>query len=105
MSIYDFLYIVAFLLMMAIFLTKIYNMFMVGKWYDLKIAFILYIVYVLALGVTFFITLINPTRLIYLVLFRLGSWLLAFNTLFLVIELVLNWGLFDRSIKAYNPRD
>lgn len=87
MNIYDFLFIVQLLVLIGIFLYKLYNILNIGKIYDYKYGVILFVSFLIAWFVGFAIFMFQPERLIYSILFRFGSFLLAINMLFMIIEI------------------
>ena len=89
MNIYDFLFIVQFLVLISIILVKLYNIFSIGEFYDMRIGFLLFIGYFIAWFVGFSIFMFQPERLIYSMLFKFGNLFLVFNMLFLFIEILL----------------
>ena len=75
----------------GIFLAKLYNMFTVATWYDKKLTWILFIGSVIAWGIALLIRLHEYDTYIYGTLHDLMSYMLAFQTLFLVAELIMHW--------------
>lgn len=106
MAIYDGMFIIAFLAMVIITFVKFYNALNVGKVYDIKIGFMLFAGYLIAWVTGFIVFAANPETLIYHMLFRLSSWLLGLNTLFILIELIINLrDTAEKQIGAYNSKE
>jgi len=87
MNIYELLFIFHLFILFGILLAKIYNLMSLCKTYNIKIAFLLFISYFIAWIGGFVIMMLNPEILIYNVLFRIGTWSITLNTLFLMIEI------------------
>lgn len=104
MNTYSFLFIVGFLVCFGIFLAKTYNLFNAGKFYNMALGFILFLVFPVA-WLLMFIALANyPENLIFSVLYRLSSWLLLIVAVFTAIELILMFSAgSQKKIKAYRP--
>jgi hypothetical protein len=103
--IYDAMFIIAFLVMMGIIFAKFYNALSVGSVYDIKIAFMLFSGYIVAWVTSFVVFAANPEIVIYNMLFRLSSWFLVLNVLFLIIEIILFLrDTAQRPIKAFNSK-
>lgn len=105
MHIYDFLYIVQFIVLIGITLAKLYNIFTNCKWYDLKLTWVLFIGFVLAWFTGFSIFMLEPERAIYMVLFNMARVLFLLNFLFLLVEVLINLGLIaNKEMKPYEAR-
>jgi len=103
MNIYDFMGILAFLATVGVVLAKMFNLMDMGKLYDIKIGFILFITAMIGWLLIFSGLASFPERMIYLTLFKLNSWLLVLTTLFTFIEvLMLFVSLGRKPVKARN---
>ncbi len=103
MDIFDLMFIIQFIVLISIIMIKFYNVMSSGLWYDIKIAFVLWAVFLISWGVGGIILMINPTELIFLQLYKLGSWMILLNFVFLAIEIFFH--IRDRAlvtITAYN---
>ena len=87
MDIFDFMFIIQFVVLISIIMIKFYNVMSSGLWYDIKIAFVTWALFLIFWGVGGIILMINPTELIFLQLYRLGSWMILLNFVFLAIEI------------------
>jgi len=98
MSIYELLFILCFFGFLIITLMKLFNIFSVGNFYDMKLAFIYFVSTFILYAVLFVIVLTNPEIIIYHALFNLCTWILRLNVLFMIIELFFYW-----KVKAIQP--
>jgi hypothetical protein len=104
MTIYDILFLLAFMTLIGITLAKLYNLFSVGEFYDIRMGFILFILFFIAYAVAMVNFMILPERTIYMVLFKFQTWFVWINTLFMVIEVIMHIKLSAvGGIKAYKP--
>ena len=103
MELYELLFFIAFLGMLGIMTTKLLNMFngFTGK--DFKQAMILFILGVIAWGITLFINIVYYDSDIIRVMFLFGTGIFLVNTLFFIVEVVKN--VADAGQRArYTPR-
>lgn len=102
MDAYEFLFIVQLLVFVGLLLVKFYNVISVGRAYDLRWSFVLFVGSLLAYGVGFVVLLLDFEESLYLELFKLETWSLGVVFLFLFVELVYWWlaGL-PKEIKPY----
>ena len=103
--IYDAMFIIAFLVMISIIFIKFYNALSAGTFYDIRAAFMLFAGYLIAWVTSFIVFAANPEITIYNMLFKLGSWLMGLNVLFLIIEIILSMrDTAQKPIAAYNSK-
>jgi hypothetical protein len=88
MDLYEILYLMGFLITLAISIIKINNI--LGGWqnYDIKAGFILFVVYTLGWGVMFITSMFYIDVLLMSMLFKLANMFFALNGLLLIIELI-----------------
>lgn len=104
MTIQDLLFILYLIGILGIFLYKLYNIVSLGKIYDLKVAIILFIGYFLAWLIGFVVFMLDPERLIYMFMFKIGTWLILLNVLFFIVELVFYLvSITEKAIMPYKP--
>jgi len=75
------------IIFIGIFLAKIYNLFTLGKFYDIKIGFILLIITVICFLMGVLALLNIPTMIFISQIFRLESWLYYFHFVFFLVEI------------------
>lgn len=106
MDIFDLMFIIQFIVLITVIMAKFYNVMSSGLWYDIKIAFVLWGTFLIAWVVGGVILMINPTELIFSQLYKLGSWMILLNFVFLAIEIFFH--IRDRSlvtIQAYSSAE
>lgn len=86
-NIYSMLFAVQFFIAVAIVLYRIYNGMNLGKLYDIKVSFMLFIGYLLCWLVGLMITLFNPETLILSQILKIENIMFMLNTLFFIIEI------------------
>lgn len=91
MNIYEFVFIVQFVIFIGIFLVKLYNVMSKGRAYDVKVSFLLFILGLFCHAVGFWIFMLKPEELIYWSLIRLENVISLVLVLFFFIELLLSW--------------
>jgi len=102
MDLYEFIFIIQFLAFIGIFLAKLYNLFSMGQWYDMRIGWILLIGAFLAYGVGFTISMHQQAELGFLSLFQYQIWGLGIHVLLMLAELFVVWyGTATQPIKPY----
>lgn len=87
MNIYDFLYIVMFMYITGAFLYKVYNIMNIGKIYNIKIGFVIFMGALISWLVMFISFSVYPERVIYHILFRLANNLIILHAISLIIEM------------------
>lgn len=98
---------IQFLVVISITFLKLYNVMSAGKFYDLKMSFLLFIGLVIFWGVGMVTVSIDATtitefdELLPSSLFQIESWLLSINLIFLFVELFLAYGV-RKPIDSYN---
>ena len=105
-TLYDMFFLLQFIVIIVIILVKLYNVMSLGETYDIRISILLFIGYFIAYGVAFVVFLLDPEELLYLQLFRLESWLIVLNVVFLMAELFFNFkrqGLTPIKANMSNP--
>lgn len=103
MDIYEFVFIIQLLAFIGILLAKLYNVFSLGQWYDMKISFILFISAVMAFGVGLVISALGYEELLYLTLFTIEGWLLGLHAMLLLTEIFMHWyNTATKRVQAYN---
>mgnify|MGYP001558605140 CR=1 FL=1 len=106
MDMYGLFFIIQLLVCVGIILAKVYNFMTFGKWYDMRISFILFIGYLFSYLLGLFVFFLDAEELLYLQIFRLESFLLALNVLFLFIEIIFYLKDTIKSpYKAYNATE
>ena len=90
MEFVDLIFLISFLSALGITGAKVYNISSVGKAYELRTGFLLFIGYLLSFGVSLVVVLHDAgTNLIYLSFYQLVVWFLVLNLLFMVVELFI----------------
>lgn len=115
MDIGEVLFLIQFLVFIAITLYKLYNILSNFETYDIKTGFMLFVLTWLCFGVGMVINITavgyaidsaGTINLVFSQLFTLESWLVILNTLFMLIELFLflsKLGI-DQTRQAHNSR-
>lgn len=98
-SITNAFFLVQFLAVIGITLAKLYNIMSYGKFYmeepteetkpHLRISFLLLICFFISYFIGFIVFMLDPTTLIYSILFRLEILLVILNVLFFLIEIFI----------------
>lgn len=101
MDIFDLLFVISFIALIGISLAKLFNVMLLGKFYDIYKSIIFLIITVVSWFITLVILLINPEEVIFLTLFRFCTPILILNTLFFIIELFIYIG--SGMVKAIKP--
>jgi hypothetical protein len=91
MNFTEFIFFIQLFGFFIILLAKLYNLFTVGKFYDIKISFILFISQVLLFGFGLMVVLTDYTQILFSRLLQWETWFLAFSFLFLLAELFFYW--------------
>jgi hypothetical protein len=89
MNIVHAFFMISFIICIVILLLKIYNLLSVGEWYDIKMGFMLFIVYLLAWLVGLVCVLMDLNVQLLITLFKLQTWLMLVNVVALLVELFL----------------
>ena len=89
MNIYEVLFLIQFFVIIVLILIKTNNLLHLGETYDLKMAILLFVGFILAWGVSFVVSMLSYQTIIYSVLFKLETWLLLLNLGFLLAELIM----------------
>lgn len=87
MDVNEFLFILMILAYLGIFLAKVYNIFTLGKFYDFRMVWILFIGSLLSWGIAMVIKILSYETLTFIYLHNLMSWGLALHVLFLIVEI------------------
>ena len=102
MHIYDFLFIIQLIVVIGLVFSKLHNVMNRGETYDMKMAWLILILFLFAWVIGLVIFLLQPERLIYSVLFKIDTFLLSIMVMFTIIELLLNVGAVgEQGIKPY----
>lgn len=102
MNIYDFLFIVCFLLCCSIMLYKFYNILNQGLIYNLNITWVLFVGGLLSFFTCFTIFMLQPERLIYAYTFNVLALVNYLNIFFLIVELLFYFKVFSpKGTQAY----
>jgi len=80
---------ISFIISLVILLAKVYNVLSVCEWYDIRMAFILFISYMITWLVGLVSVLMDYNTQILVTLFKLQTWLIIVNVIILLIELFL----------------
>jgi hypothetical protein len=105
-GLYDMMFFVQLALVVGITLLKLYNIMTIGKYYDLKMGFITYILFIIGWFTGLIVFMLNPETHLYRVLFMLESLFLILNTLFLFIEILIGLkNTLDQPIGLYDPKN
>lgn len=88
----DVFFTIGFIVMLAVFGYKLYNLLSAGNAYDIKIVFISWITYLIAWLIGLVAFLASPEEKVFIVMFLLSSLLLALTTIFTIIELFIYIG-------------
>jgi len=83
-------FVLQFLVVLTIFMVKFYNILRVGELYDIKIAFLLIVGFLLAYGSGFMVMLVNNTELLFRVLFGIETSLVVLTLLFFSLEVIFD---------------
>lgn len=105
-NIYNVFFLLQFVCVLGIFLYKLYNVISFNKGkdglvYDMRISIILFISFWFCWLVGLVVLLLDPSELLYSTLFRLETWLILPNVLFLFIEIF--YYLRDESKQPIKP--
>lgn len=102
MHIYDFLFIIQLIVIIGLAIYKLHNVLNFGKSYDMKIAWLLFILFLFAWVIGLVIFLLQPERIVYSVLFKIDTFLLSVIVMMTIIELLMNVGAVgEKGIKPY----
>jgi hypothetical protein len=101
------LFILQFLIVLAISFYKLYNIISVGQAYNTKISFLLFIGFCITWGVGFMTVMFNSytltSDLLFIQLFGLENLLFGLNLLFFIIELIMLFAKVGSSpVRPYN---
>lgn len=88
MNLYDVMFMVGFFSCIGITLRKMYNAFTAFTAYDLKMGFLLFISFLLSWGITFFVTIISFSELLFIQFFALVKLFLVLQIMFLLFEII-----------------
>ena len=93
MNLYDVFFLLGMLFGIGIFLSKVYNISKLGKWYDFSISIILFVGSYLAFFFSWIPTLLSVDNIFYMQTMKIYVWLLPINFLFLFIEIMFYFSL------------
>lgn len=106
MNLNEVLFLISFLGVLFLSGIKLYNMFSLGKFYSIGMAFVYFSLYIISWVVLLIVTLLDPTTLIYSVLLKLSTWLLVMQIVFLAAEIFLFWKKLSLDNNGfYNPNN
>lgn len=91
MNFSEFLFILQILFFLGIFLVTLYNIFTVGKFYDMRMMFILFVGIGFAYLIGMFVVMTFYETEIFGQIFGMESWLFRLYGIFLVIQLFMYW--------------
>ena len=98
MNFYEIMFVLQFLSIILILGYRLWFILSLGKTYDMRMTWLLFIAFFIPYIIGFVIWMTNPEILIYQMLFTFETWLVPFNVLFLFIEL-----FFHISFQAKKP--
>lgn len=113
MNVYEALFIIQLLVVVGIFLYKLYNIFNAGQIYPISISWLLFIGFFIAYFVGFVVTMTEPNilsgdtpTLVYSSVMNLETVLIVPNVIFLIIEYLFFLSVFGkRPVKAYKSKE
>lgn len=85
-TLYEMFFLLQFLVVFGIILCKTYNIMKQGEFYDISMAWILFMLFFIAWGVGFVITLLGYTETLYSQLFKFESFFVLLNIGFMIAE-------------------
>ena len=84
------IFLIQIIIIVALFLSKLYNVFRLGEWYSFEISIILFIAWFIVYGLGF-ITLMTSSEsanlALYSSIFSFETWTLLFNAFFFLFEI------------------
>lgn len=86
------LFLIQLIVFISVFLLKVFNVMSVGQFTDWRIAITTLILALFSFGVGLVLSLLNYTDMLFIALFQVESWLLAFVVLLFIAELMFAWG-------------
>jgi hypothetical protein len=86
MDLYGLFFIIQFLAAIAIIGAMMFNVMSMGKIFDIRYTWLLFSLYFIVWLIGFVIFAGEPEETLYQMLFKLESWLIVMNTLFLIIQ-------------------
>lgn len=97
MNLNEFMFMLQFIVFILCFFLALYNIFNMGKVYDIKKAWILLCVVLVCMGVGMVLVMtsallnLDDTNLTYSILYQFQSWLMLLYGVFFIINLIFVW--------------
>jgi hypothetical protein len=107
MEFVDWFFLLQFLIVVALFLVKLFNVFKLGEWLSIEMVWMVLIVFWLFYGAGFVLLLNNPLSPTFWSLFTLESWLSRLFVVLFFVEFFFLWKskYAPKDIQPYNPLD
>lgn len=103
-SLYEVVFLLCFIFMVGITLSKVYNVMNAGEWYSIKISWVLLIGYILVWGVALITMMVDRgSELLFSILMQMGNILLVMNFVLLVFEMFFT--MRDESLSPVRARN
>jgi hypothetical protein len=90
MNINEIFFLLAFFGMIAIIFLKLYNVFSLGKFYNIKIAVLSFAGYFIFWLLSFVVFVTNPEITLYNILYNFGTFFILFNLGLFIAEIIMN---------------
>lgn len=98
-------FIIQFIVIICSLLAKLYNLMSVGKFYDLRMATLLWVSTFIAYAIGFVVMMLETSSLIYSRVFLLETWILGLIVMFSLFEYVIMLAAAAKgTISAYKPK-
>lgn len=105
MEFVDWFFLLQFLIVVTLFLVKLFNVFKLGEWLSFEVVWMVFIVFWLFYGAGFVLLLNNPLSTTFWSLFTLESWLSRLFVVLFFVEFFFLWRnkYARKDVKPYNP--
>jgi len=95
-------FLLGFLLCVAVFFAKLYNVFSIGEWYDKRFSWLGLAGFFLSYSLVFGTFLMNATDTTFLIVFRIASFLIVPVVVFHIVEMFFQYERGDnKDIEAH----
>lgn len=105
MNIHDFLFIATMIILVVILLYKLYNVFSAVEIYDIRICWLLFIGASISYGVNFVISMLDYSKLAYVILFQVSKLAFLLIVILLIVQLFMYLTLVPNKITAFKSND